>query len=263
GRFDCTLDSLRLLAFTDLLQGRNPLDRITCAPSADQPGPSGDQPAERQTGDSRPAPLPALVNLLIPAGTLLGWSSAPAQTGSWGLLDRDEARQAAAAAAEHPRTRWCVTVVGPDGTARAHGCARGQHPRLLDDLEPQPPPGQPAELLRRLGLTLTPVASGDCDHAEAETRYSPSRRLKHVVRARTATCDAPGCDSPAVITDLDHTVPWPAGPTDQCNLAPRCRTHHRAKQAPDWKVEQLAPGVSRWTMPSGRRHVTRPTRYDT
>lgn len=62
--------------------------------------------------------------------------------------------------------------------------------------------------------------------------------------------------------DLDHTIPWPAGPTDQCNLAPRCRVHHRAKQAPDWTVEQIAPGVTRWTMPSGRTHITTPTKYD-
>jgi hypothetical protein len=55
---------------------------------------------------------------------------------------------------------------------------------------------------------------------------------------------------------------YPDGPTDQTNLAPRCRTHHRAKQAPDWHVEQIAPGVTRWTLPSGRTHVTRPTVYD-
>ena len=33
-------------------------------------------------------------------------------------------------------------------------------------------------------------------------------------------------------------------------------------QAPDWKVEQLAPGVTRWTLPSGRTHITTPTKYD-
>ena len=33
-----------------------------------------------------------------------------------------------AAASRHPRTRWCLTVTGPDGTAVAHGCARGRHP---------------------------------------------------------------------------------------------------------------------------------------
>jgi hypothetical protein len=66
-----------------------------------------------------------------------------------------------------------------------------------------------------------------------------------------------------VNTDLDHTTPWPDGPTSQANLAPRCRTHHRAKQALDWKVEQLAPGVARWTLPSGRTHLTTPTTYET
>jgi hypothetical protein len=95
-----------------------------------------------------------------------------------------------------------------------------------------------------------------------EAQYTPSRKLSHLIRARTATCDAPGCQNPAATADLDHTIPWPDGPTDQGNLATRCRTHHQAKQAPDWKVEQLAPGITRWTLPSGRTHVTTPTRYD-
>ena len=76
------------------------------------------------------------------------------------------------------------------------------------------------------------------------------------------TCDAPACAAQAVHADLDHTTPYPAGPTDQCNLGPKCRRHHKAKQAPDWKVEQPEPGVIRWTLPSGRTHVTRPTVYD-
>ena len=46
------------------------------------------------------------------------------------------------------------------------------------------------------------------------------------------------------------------------NHSPRCRTHHRAKQAPDWTVEQTGPGVTRWTLPSGRTHVTALTKYD-
>ena len=126
------------------------------------------------------------------------------------------------------------------------------------------------EILRRLNLVFTPIARGSCDHSQAEEHYVsqaeehyvPSRQLKHLVRARTATCDAPGCAAQAVQADLDHTVPWPDGPTDQGNLAPRCRTHHRAKQAADWKVEQTEPGVTRWTLPSGRTHVTTPTKYD-
>jgi Domain of unknown function (DUF222) len=315
-----SLGALRVLAMADLTQGRDPLDRLNvtagslgslprAAGAAEPDGGDGtaadhpdDAPPAAGSPGGRPArpgagPLPGLVNLIIPAGTLLGWSTAPAQAGALGLLDPDETRTIAQAAARDHRTRWCATLVAADGTAIAHGCARGQHPHLLDGLErqspladpepqpppgnpePQPPPGNPErqphpppndlearqliELLHRLGLAFTPVARGSCDHAQAEEQYTPSRRLSHLVRARNATCDAPGCQAQAVNADLDHTRPWPAGATEQCNLAPRCRRHHRAKQAPDWTVEQLAPGVTRWTLPSGRTHVTTPTRYDT
>jgi Domain of unknown function (DUF222) len=269
GLVDRPLDRLRALVLTDLTQGRDPLDRITRPPA--QPG--GDNQPHGPARPGETVPLPALINLIIPAGTLLGWSTAPSQAGTWGLLDPEETQAIVNAAAAHPRSRWCATLTAPDGTALAHGCAPGQHPQLLDGLQsrladplqPQPPPAQPtqpAQLIRRLRLTFTPVARGSCDHAQGEDRYAPSRKLRHLVRARTATCDAPGCQAPAVHADLDHTTAWPAGPTDQCNLAPRCRTHHRAKQAPDWKVEQLAPGVTRWTLPSGREHVTTPTTYD-
>jgi hypothetical protein len=286
-----SLGALRVLAMADLTQGRDPLDRLTPqadpdsrhergADDAGRPGPRADgpdEPAHRSNPVPMPAPInplpmpalinpvpmPALINLVVPAGTLLGWSSAPAEAGTWGLLDRDETRTIVNAAAQHPRTRWCVTLAAADGTALAHACARGRHHMLLSDLAPQPPPAQLAELLRRLNLTFTPVASGTCHHAEAEEHYTPSRKLKHLIRARTATCDAPGCQAQALNTDLDHTIPWPVGPTEQCNLAPRCRTHHRAKQAPDWKAEQFAPGITGWTLPSGRTHTTTPTRYDT
>lgn len=270
-----SLGALRVLAMTDLTQGRDPLARLNPVAEPTDHGPTDDvdHPDEAPSpagpyggGAPRPAPvpLPALVNLIIPAGTLLGWSTAPAQAGALGLLDPDETRAIVQAAARHPRTRWCATITAPDGTAIGHGCASGQHPHLLDNLEPQPPPQeQLIELLHRLGLAFTPIARGSCDHAQAEERYTPSRRLSHLIRARSATCDAPGCQAQAVYADLDHTRPWPAGLTDQCNLAPRCRRHHRAKQAADWKVEQAGPGVTRWTLPNGRTHVTTPTRYDT
>ena len=123
------------------------------------------QPVEPNPDDSTrhrpgPGPVPAQVNLIIPVRTLLGWSTAPAQAGAWGLLDGDEARAIATAAARHPLTRWCATLTGPDGTALAHACARGQRPELLTGLEPQPPPGQLAELLRRLKPHLHPHRGG-------------------------------------------------------------------------------------------------------
>ena len=87
-----------------------------------------------QTG--RKTPLPALINVTIPAGTLLGWSNAPADIGTWGLMDAETARALIEAASRHPRTRWCYTLTGPDGRAIAHACARGTHPWT-------PPPTRP------------------------------------------------------------------------------------------------------------------------
>jgi hypothetical protein len=222
---------------------------------------------------SEPAPLPALINLLIPAGTLMGWGTAPGEAAGWGLLDAAETQALVRAASMHPRTRWCTTVIAPDGTALAHGCASGQHPWPANappsgsppDSRSGPNPGQAAQLLDllgRLNVTLEPIARDTCDHRAAEDRYVPSRRLKHLVRARNQLCTAPACNAQAVYCDLDHTDPYPGGATCQCNLNPKCRRHHRTKQAPGWKVTQPTPGTAVWTTPSGRTHATRPTVYD-
>jgi hypothetical protein len=56
-------------------------------------------------------------------------------------------------------------------------------------------------------------------------------------------------------------VPYPE-PTDECNLSPPCRRHHRVKQAPGWHLDQPRPGIMCWTAPSGRTYVTTPTVYD-
>ena len=269
-----------------------------------------------------PAPMPAVINLLVPAGTLFGWDTTPSDAGGWGLLGPGETRDIVRAASMHPQTRWCMTVTGPDGTAIAHGCSPGQHPWTPEnppapaappdppdpdppDPDPPAPPrqqnpsppdpanppasGAPADLrhgapapgarprqdgpdagqaaqlaalLRRLNIALEPIARRTCDHGHAEDHYKPSRKLQHLVRARTATCTAPGCQAQAIHADLDHTIPYPDGPTDECNIGPKCRHDHRVKQAPDWHVEQPEPGIFRWTLPSGRTHTTRPTIYD-
>jgi hypothetical protein len=312
-----TLQRLRVVAFNDLTQGRDPLDRLASPEPADDAGrdarqdkpAAGGQPGDGDgTGDSDdddaswdgcpdmtqwqherrgtaedddhpddpgappgpPAPFPALINLTIPAGTVYGWSAAPGEAGGWGLTDPGDTRRLLQAASMHPRTRWCLTLLAPDGTAVAHGCARGSHAWI-----PPPDSGQRnrdgpdarqaaalADFLQKLNVTFTPVAKGSCDHANAENRYTPSRKLGHLVRARTATCPAPGCGAHAYHNDLDHTVPHPDGPTDECNIAPPCRRHHRVKQAPGWKLEQPEPGVMIWTTPSGRTYTTRPTVYE-
>ena len=173
-----------------------------------------DHPDSGGVPSGPPAPFPALINLTIPAGTAYGWSSAPGEAGGWGLTDADETRRLLQAASAHPRSRCCVTLLAPDGTAVAHGCARGSHPWI-----PPPQGGQRnrdgpdarqaaalTEFLRDLNITFTPIARGTCDHRNAEDRYRPSRKLKHLVCARTATCPAPGCAAQAYHNDLDHTI---------------------------------------------------------
>jgi hypothetical protein len=285
-----TLQELRVRAYLDLLQERDsrtatadsagasadsedqpaPDQPAPDQPAPDQPGPDQSPPDSGPPGDGsggsggpsgpggpgpapRPAPdagpsLAALVTITIPWSTYQGRSQTPGEADGFGVLDGDDARDLAAAAARHPRTRWCVTAVNPDGTAAAHGCLPGR----------RGPPGS----LPVLTTPLLPVARGPCDHARAEAGYHPSRKLAHLIRARSATCTAPGCRRPAARCDLDHTVPWDQGGlTCECDLAPLCRHHHRAKQAEGWHLEQPEPGVLAWRTPSDRSYVTTPTEY--
>jgi hypothetical protein len=276
-----TLDSLRALALTELTQGRDPLALRN--PVADE-GAAGAQSGPDADPTRATAPFPATINLLVPAGTLLGWSAAPGWAGGWGLLDPDDTRDIVRAASQHPATRWCLTYTRPDGTAMAHACATGQHPWKPPDHPehpdsphhsyrpdpPRPPDDGPSaaqaaqlgDLLRALNAIPRPIAKGACEHRNAEDGYTPSRKLKHLVRARTATCSAPGCGAQAVHCDLDHVVPYPEGATCECNLHPACRRHHRCKQAPGWSVEETEPGTIQWTTPAGRTYTTNPTVYD-
>ena len=213
-----------------------------------------------QTG--RKTPAPALINITVPIGTLLGWSGTPAEVGSWGLMEAATARNLIEAASRHPRTRWCWTVTGLGGAAIAHACATGSHPWPPPAPMPVSRSGQLDELLFRLNAASEPIAVGTCDHDHREDRYIPSRKLKHLVRARTARCCAPGCGAQAITSEIDHTIPYPAGATCEGNLGPACKRHHLAKHAPGWKLEQTQPGVMRWTTPSGRAYTTHPTQYE-
>jgi hypothetical protein len=118
-----------------------------------------------------------------------------------------------------------------------------------------------AGLLRRLRVDLSTIAKGECDHRHYSGKYVISRKVKHLIQARASTCTAPGCNRPAAEADADHTIPWPHGPSCECNLGAPCRYHHRNKQAPGWHLDQPEPGVFRWRNPSGRTHTTYPTRY--
>ena len=279
-----TLQQLRVRVYLDLAQGLDPLDRLRDelsdddCPGADGPHGAGDPDGGINpcggTG-SRPgrAPVKAVINLLVPAGTLLGWSSVPGEVPGFGLLDPQTTRDLVEAAAKHPETRWCATIIGSDGTATAHGCAPGQHPWQPSQGGPSGPghkdsgvgpaeqSAQVAEFLRRLRVEPSRIARGECDHRNYSGKYVISRKVKHLIQARASTCTAAGCNRPAAEADADHTIPWPDGPSCECNLGAPCRYHHRNKQAPGWRLDQPEPGVFRWRNPSGRTHTTYPTRY--
>jgi hypothetical protein len=95
--------------------------------------------------------------------------------------------------------------------------------------------------------------------AVGRERYTPSAALADLVRARDRTCRFPGCRQPSRRCDLDHVIPWPAGPTTAGNLAALCRHHHRLKHQTAWAV-RAGPGAElEWTSPAGHRYVTTPT----
>jgi hypothetical protein len=273
-----TWEELKVRATLDLLQERD--SRQTSAESSpgaggkdsDGSGPDPDAPGGPGPRPGGPDPggpglggpsIGAQVTITVPA-TAMGGDTGPAgEAGGFGIVDHADTRDLVAAAARNPATRWCLTVLNPDGTAAAHACATGPRPWGTGHDPPRPWPLTLRGLQDFLNIkALTPVIRGPCQHAQAEDRYRPSRKLAHLVTARNATCTAPGCGRRAARCDLDHTDPHhDGGMTCECNLAPLCRHHHRCKQADGWRLEQPEPGVLVWHTPAGRTYATTPTRY--
>jgi hypothetical protein len=119
----------------------------------------------------------------------------------------------------------------------------------------------PAAMVTELAQSakLRPVVPKDL---VAEPNYRPSAALTRFVRCRDLTCRWPGCDQPAQFSDIDHTVPYPVGPTHPSNNKPYCRIHHLFKTfcagPAGWKELQLPDGTIVWTSPRGRSYTTQP-----
>ncbi|MEV0672786.1 HNH endonuclease signature motif containing protein [Mycobacterium sp. NPDC050441] len=130
----------------------------------------------------------------------------------------------------------------------------------------------PAESVRDLAATakIKPVRmptepgepSDPTEPAEpenSEPQYRPSVALSEFIRWRDLTCRFPGCDAPAERCDIDHTAPWPAGPTHPSNTKLYCRAHHLVKTfCPGWTDRQLPDGTVVFTAPTGHTHITEP-----
>jgi len=111
-------------------------------------------------------------------------------------------------------------------------------------------------------LDFTWLERGTCSHSREVAGYRPTRMQRELVKVRQRTCSFPGCRRPARVCDDDHTTPYDrGGRTCECNLAPLCRRHHRAKQAPGWSLTQAEPGVLVWTAPHGRGYTVTADTY--
>ncbi|MFL0285873.1 DUF222 domain-containing protein, partial [Mycobacterium sp. SMC-21] len=121
------------------------------------------------------------------------------------------------------------------------------------------PPAVLADLVARGAKVRTVASAADLDEVP---RYRPSAAMDEFVRVRAMTCMFPGCDQPATASDIDHTIPWPVGPTHPGNLSPKCRKHHLLKTfygGPDgWQDRQQPDGTIVWTAPTGHTYISVP-----
>jgi hypothetical protein len=117
----------------------------------------------------------------------------------------------------------------------------------------------PAQTVAQMAKTasLRPVPSAK--DLVAEPNYRPSSALTRFVQCRDLTCTFPGCDQPATGCDIDHSVPYPNGPTHPSNNTLKCRIHHLLKTFCGWTDSQLPDGTVQWSSPNGRRYTTPPT----
>jgi hypothetical protein len=117
----------------------------------------------------------------------------------------------------------------------------------------------PAPLLAaKLAATATIRPVIHPGQSAPEPRYVPSAGLARFVRCRDLTCRFPGCEAPADVCDLDHTIPYPVGPTCASNLGCLCRKHHLFKTFWGWQLRQLPDATMIWTSPSGQTYTTHP-----
>lgn len=153
-----------------------------------------------------------------------------------------------------------INVIATDQTVHANGSQPGylEGYGVID-----------AEQVRELAAAASLLIADPLTSPVEALRYQPSAALERAIRCRDLTCRFPGCSRPAVLCDLDHTVPFNhenpsyGGLTVATNLKCLCRQHHRLKTFHDgWRDTQLADGTVIWTSPTGRTYRTSPAGAD-
>lgn len=203
-------------------------------------------PADPRTLDQRRADALAALAEGRRLPCACGQPDCPARTGDQNADDRTGARVV-------------INVVASDRTVYADGAEPGylEGYGVID-----------ADQVRRLAAAAHLLVANPATSPAAALRYQPSAALERAVRCRDLTCRFPGCSRPAVICDLDHSVPFnhqnpvAGGWTVLENLKCLCRQHHRLKTFGGWRDRQLADGTVVWTSPSGRTYRTSPAGAD-
>jgi Domain of unknown function (DUF222) len=251
------------------------------------------------SGGAVPGTVPrgfsARVNMTVPLVTLLRLAERPGMLSGLGAIDPGLARDLAAAAARNPQSTWCLTVTDPAGRPVAHGCGRPppRRPPRHDPAPPAPtaptardgpvyipgddhgPPGgygtvrmdlpgsEPAPGGRRELVFALEALAGPCDHRHQAAGHDPGVTLKHLTGILNATCTFPPCRRPESQSDYEHSLAYEkGGRTCLCQAGPVCRANHRDKQSLGWHLQDAgARGWFRWTTPSGRSYLSRPTQY--
>ncbi|MBC8093886.1 MAG: DUF222 domain-containing protein [Pseudonocardia sp.] len=124
----------------------------------------------------------------------------------------------------------------------------------------------PADLAREIAadavwrrLVTDPLSGAVLDYGR--DTYRPSAALSDFVKARDVYCRFPVCRRRAQDSELDHTIPFPEGPTADHNLADGCTRHHHLKHDAIWTVVQHPDGRVTWTTPTGHSYTSDPHDY--
>ncbi|TDE92699.1 HNH endonuclease [Occultella glacieicola] len=105
-------------------------------------------------------------------------------------------------------------------------------------------------------LVTDPITDRVIDYGT--TRYIPPQNMADRIKENEPHCTAPGCSATARMTELDHRIPFPLGPTSDDNLDPKCRRCHLLKTHGDFEDEVDAHGNRFWRTPTGHVYMRTP-----
>lgn len=91
------------------------------------------------------------------------------------------------------------------------------------------------------------------------TTYRVPAALRRWLGVTSPTCVFPGCGRATRECDIDHLTAWAdGGTTDDDNLDPKCRHHHRLRHESRWDIDHPPGEDTTWTSPLGARYGTDP-----